>query len=132
MPAESSIRMTKYCEAILQILPALGHATNADLLKILQIRYPAVSATTVHRATARMAERGLIGLAPKNQHGDIRYDATTTAHDHFVCERCGMLRDADLKPDVTSIIEAAIDGCRISGRLTIHGVCKQCDRRSAA
>lgn len=124
-----SIRMTKYCDAILQILPALGHATNADLLKILQIRYPAVSATTVHRATARMAERGLITVAPKNQHGDIRYDAKQTPHDHFVCEHCGLLQDVDLKSTVVPAIEAVIDGGRVSGRLTIHGVCKQCDRK---
>lgn len=130
MTSSTSIRMTKYCDAILQILPALGHATNADLLKILQIRYPNVSATTVHRATARMAERGLIAFAPKNQHGDIRYDAQLAPHDHFVCESCGLLQDADLKPAVSPLIEAAIHGGRISGRLTIHGVCKQCDRKA--
>ena len=119
-------RQTKYCQAIEITLLALGHATNADLLNNLQKNYPDVSATTVHRATARLAQRGTIGIAPPDNEGSMRYDANPKPHDHFLCASCGMLRDTDIKDKVIPILESTIDGCSISGQLTISGTCKQC------
>lgn len=119
-------RQTKYCSAIERILARLGHATNAELLAELQKLYPDVSATTVHRASARLAERGSIAIAPPSHDGAMRYDANTQAHDHFMCTNCGMIRDADVKDAVVPILESSMDGCHISGRLTISGICKKC------
>lgn len=119
-------RQTKYCSAIESVLPALGHATNAELLTELRKSFPEVSATTVHRATARLAARGSIAVAPSTKDGSMRYDANTAAHDHFSCSSCGLLRDADIKEKVIPILEASIGDCRISGQLTISGICKQC------
>lgn len=122
----TTTRQTKYCTAIEQILPALGHATNAELLAVLRNQFPDLSATTVHRATARLAERGVIAIAPSTKDGTMRYDANIAPHDHFMCDSCGLLRDADVKDKVVPILEASIGGCRISGQLTINGLCKAC------
>jgi Fur family transcriptional regulator, peroxide stress response regulator len=120
-------RQTKYCQAIESMLETLGHATNAELLRSLREVYPDVSATTVHRATARLASRGSISQAPPAADGSMRYDANTTPHDHFMCRKCGVLRDTDVKDKVVPILEASIGGdCHISGRITISGVCKKC------
>ena len=119
-------RQTKYCEAIEYALKFTGHATNAELLRILQKSFPDVSATTVHRATARLAARGAIAIAPAASDGSMRYDANTAPHDHFLCASCGMLRDTDVKDKIIPILESSIDGCNISGQLTISGTCKQC------
>jgi Fur family peroxide stress response transcriptional regulator len=119
-------RQTKYCQAIEQVLPTMGHATNAELLDALRYKFPTLSATTVHRATTRLAARGIIGIAPSTPDGAMRYDANTRPHDHFLCSSCGLLRDADVKQEVTPILEAAIGDCRISGRLTVSGLCKTC------
>lgn len=120
-------RQTKYCQAIEDQITKLGHATNAELLHELRKTYPELSATTVHRATARLAARGIIALAPPTRDGAMRYDAQTKPHDHFMCESCGVLKDTDIKAVVSPILEAAINGCNISGRLTISGTCKQCN-----
>jgi Fur family peroxide stress response transcriptional regulator len=119
-------RQSKYCSAIGEILARLGHATNAELLDELRKDYPELSATTVHRATARLAERGQISAAPLGRDGVMRYDANTTAHDHFQCQRCFMLRDADIRDAVVLVIQAAISDCEIGGRLVISGMCKDC------
>lgn len=121
-------RQTKYCIAIENALAELGHATNNQLLDVLREDYPELSATTVHRATARLAVRGKIGTAPPDKDGAMRYDAYTVPHDHFLCGSCGMLRDTDIKGAVVPILENAIEGCSISGRLTISGTCKRCTR----
>jgi len=122
-------RQTKYCQAIENLLVSLGHATNTKLLVELRKLYPDVSATTVHRATARLALQGKIAVAPSSIDGSMCYDANVAPHDHFQCTSCGALRDTDIKDSVVSILESSLDDCRISGRLTINGLCKQCKEK---
>lgn len=121
-------RQTKYCQAIERELKVLGHATNMELVAILRQDFPDLSVTTVHRATARLAARGSITIAPSAQDGSMTYDANTTPHDHFQCLSCGLLRDTDVKDKVIPILESSIGDCSISGQLTIGGVCKRCMR----
>ncbi|NCQ54304.1 hypothetical protein COV88_00085 [Candidatus Saccharibacteria bacterium CG11_big_fil_rev_8_21_14_0_20_41_19] len=119
-------RQTKYCQAIEHTLKMLGHATNAELLTSLRKSYPELSATTVHRATTRLALRDSIASAPKALDGSMRYDANMTPHDHFECSSCGLLQDTNVKDKVIPILESSIDGCKVSGQLIITGVCKKC------
>ncbi|MCX6728962.1 MAG: transcriptional repressor [Candidatus Saccharibacteria bacterium] len=122
----TSQRQTKYCEQIVQTLKLRGHATNAELLSSLRKSFPDLSATTVHRATTRLASRGTIAIAPSNKDGSMQYDANTTPHDHFQCTNCGLLKDANIKEKITPILESSIFDCSISGQLTINGTCKKC------
>lgn len=120
-------RQTKYCQAIEDAMAVMGHATNSELLVVLQKTYPDVSATTVHRATTRLADRGVITSAPPAADGAMRYDANIIPHDHFQCNSCGMLRDTNVKDKVIPVLESVIKDCHISGRLTISGLCSRCN-----
>lgn len=120
-------RQTKYCQAIMETLNVIGHATNNELLRVLRQHYPKLSATTVHRATSRLATRGKIAVAPSDRSGSMRYDANTELHDHFLCQSCGLLRDINVKDKIIPLLEESIVGCSISGRLTISGICKLCN-----
>lgn len=122
----SAHRQTKNCKDIESILNSMGHATNTEILHALKKTSPNLSATTVHRATARLASRGVIAIAPSAVDGSMRYDANTNPHDHFMCSDCGMLRDTDIKEKVIPILESSMTDCEISGRLTITGECKKC------
>ena len=122
-------RQTKYCLDIERQLKILGHATNAELLVLLQKNYPNLSATTVHRATSRLAARGVISIAPPASDGSMRYDANISQHDHFQCSSCGILKDTYVRDKIIPILEASIDGCTISGQLTINGTCKKCQNQ---
>lgn len=121
-------RRTKYCVEIERRLKSLGHATNAELLSKLRETYPKLSATTVHRATARLAQRGIIAVAPLTCVGCTRYDANIRSHDHFLCSSCGLLVDVDIKDKIAPIIKAAANGFSLSGELIINGVCGRCQR----
>lgn len=120
-------RKTKYCQAIENLLVVIGHATNAELLNELRKTYPELSATTVHRATARLASRGEIAVAPSSKDGSMQYDANTTPHDHFQCTRCGRLKDTNIKDSIIPLLESSIEGCHISGNLIVGGLCKHCN-----
>ena len=119
-------RQTKYCNAIKNSLDFNGHATNNELLHELRMAFPELSATTVHRATARLASRGEIATAPATKDGSMRYDANIKPHDHFLCNNCDTLRDTDVKDKIIPILEASIGDCQITGRLTISVTCKNC------
>ena len=122
-------RTTKYISAVREFMTVQGHATNAMVLGHLQATYPDISATTVHRITARLYERGELQLAPSGAANVLRYDANLATHDHFMCDVCGMLRDAQLGDLVRPAIENAIGrDCSISGSLTVSGICKRCHK----
>lgn len=108
-----TLRQTKYCRSLEGILASKGHATNAQLLDALRANYPDVSATTVHRATARLARRGIIAYAPTDHDGSMQYDANVIPHDHFQCSACGMLRDTDIADKISPILEASIDAVKL-------------------
>jgi len=125
-------RTTKYVVAVRELMSKLGHATNTELLSGLQDVYPDLSATTVHRITTRMVERGELQMAPSSHENSMRFDANLHPHDHFLCERCGLLRDANLGAILRPEIEKAIgNDCSISGSLTVSGICKQCHKEDA-
>lgn len=119
-------RQTKYCKAIKNTLEAHGYATNNDLLVELRKFFPELIATTVHRATSRLAKRGEIGIAPASKNGTMRYDVNKEPHDHFLCSNYDLLRDTVVKDRVTPILESSIGDCQTSGRLTISDICKKC------
>jgi|GEM_PF-92273 len=126
-------RASRYITAVREYVKNVGHATNAELIKELHLHYPELSATTVHRITARMLERGELQLAPNGRGKVLRFDANVEPHDHFMCERCDMLRDANIGDIVRPHIEAAIgNDCSISGSLTVSGICKRCNQKQDA
>jgi Fur family peroxide stress response transcriptional regulator len=118
-------RETKYSKELLTAISVRRHATNAELLLDLQTMFPEVSATTIHRATARLLERGKVLEAPA-KHGAMRYDASTTPHDHFICNGCDGIRNIDIAESMLPTISDALGGCKITGRLVIYGTCEKC------
>ena len=122
-----SERNTKYVSLVRSHIERLGHATNYQLLEALRLEFPSLSATTVHRVTARLLERGDIQLAPPASDGAMRFDGNIEPHDHFMCNSCGLLRDASLGASIKPLVETEIGGgCSISGSLTVSGVCGAC------
>lgn len=123
----TTTRATQYTKSITTALKQAGHATNADLLAVLRMQYPEVSATTIHRVTTRLYERGQIDLAPPAAGGSLRYDSNTKLHHHFACKTCLRLRDVALPETCITALEAQLGGCKIRGSLTIQGICEQCE-----
>lgn len=127
----SEIRSSKYTDAVLTFLASVGHATNAQILSNLRVTYPELSATTIHRITTRLHERGELGIAPPAADGSVVYDANKAAHDHFFCDYCKDLRDISLPKDCLTNLEVSLGDCRITGSLMIHGSCGRCIKKEA-
>ena len=123
-------RTTKYTLAVRSLLNNVGHASNSEIHEALLSDFPNLSATTVHRITTRMYQRGEILIAPSRSDNALRYDSNATPHDHFLCMNCGILKDTNVEAKIKPILEATIgDDCHISGRLTVSGLCKNCSKK---
>jgi Fe2+ or Zn2+ uptake regulation protein len=123
-------RMTPQIKSVQEAIARLGHATNAQLLEEVQRNQPSISATTVHRITARLQKRGYLTSAPVDINGAMRYDHNVSEHDHFICDICGGIRDIDVATSLIPTISKALGGCKISGRLVIRGSCENCNKRA--
>lgn len=131
----TSSRQTKYMTAVLEALEGLGHATNAELLQSVQLGYPEASATTVHRVTARLQTRGVIGLGPKTIAGAVRYDRKPEPHHHFMCTACGGTCDVPETARASRVfaqLQSLSEHCALAGSLTLSGVCKECETDEVA
>ena len=127
-------RQTKYATTVYEVFKELKHATNIQILEAVQQTYPEVSATTIHRVTARLKERGKIGCAPKPTNGSERYDITPEPHHHFMCVSCSGICDVPETEEARRVIEQLkeLSGeCALAGTLTLRGVCKKCKPETA-
>lgn len=122
-------RQTKYAKTVLKVLYEVKHATNLELLQEVQKIYPEVSATTIHRVTARLKERGVLSCAPKPRNGSERYDINPAPHHHFTCTECSRICDVPETPEARAVIDQLKDlsgECALAGTLTMRGICKNC------
>ncbi len=126
MQANVQPRQTKYGDAVKIALTDCGHATNLEILTRIRISYPDLSATTVHRITARLSKRGEIGLAPSAAGGDLRYDANIRQHDHFHCVHCDRLLDIIVGGKLMPLLKSLREDCIVSGPFIVSGLCRQC------
>jgi Fur family peroxide stress response transcriptional regulator len=120
------VRQTKYLSAVAAFMQSVGHASNMQILQHLRQQFPELSATTVHRITTRMVERGELALAPVTPENSQRYDANLAPHDHFECADCGLLRDITITGDMREALQCTLGDCRFTGQLNIRGTCANC------
>ena len=80
-----------------QLLEALfdssAHRTAEDLAAEVQDRTPDVHLSTIYRNLDELERLGVVVHAHLG-HGPATYHLSSTAHSHFVCERCGATIEA--------------------------------------
>ena len=113
------------------VMETKSHPTAERVYEAVRRAMPRVSLGTVYRNLQVLVEEGKLKSFVRD--GLIRYDADLDAHDHFACERCGVLLDI---PRATESLSGErrlkSQGYLISGRtLEYHGLCRKC-RRGAA
>lgn len=119
-------RRTKYTQAVKDYLALEGHATNLQILNELHLSYMELSATTIHRITTRLVDRGELSIGPSAMDHSQRFDINLKPHDHFHCTQCDRLRDVVLSAETFKSIQNSVVDCKLNGRLTIQGICNKC------
>lgn len=106
------------------------HPDVETIYQGVQERVPTISLDTVYRTVATLAELGLVTRVDATA-GAMRYDANLDRHHHFVCTRCGLIRDVYslALDDIEAPEETAGLGTVESVKVQLRGVCRDCRRK---
>ena len=104
------------------------HPTAEWVYEVVRQSLPRISLGTVYRNLQVLVAEGR--LKSRTRGGRTRYDADLAPHDHFACDRCGLLMDI---PPLAQALPAErklkARGYQIHGRvLEFHGLCRSCRR----
>ena len=90
-------------------------------------RISTISRDTVYRNLKMLAEYGLISVVGMS-HERLRFDANMGFHHHFVCVRCGLIRDfcSQHLESIDFPAEAEAFGDPMSLHLEVKGMCTAC------
>ncbi len=131
LKAASRAAGVKLTHQRLEIFRALAgtpdHPDAETIFRAVQRHVPTVSLDTVYRTLWTLHDLGLVTtLGP--QRDRVRFDANLARHHHYVCVRCGLVRDFE---------SASLDALRVpetvrafgsvaDAHVEVRGVCAAC------
>ena len=124
----SGVKLTHQRLEIFRELAAnLDHPDVETVFRAVRARVPTVSLDTVYRTLWLLHELGLIVTLGPRRDG-IRFDVNLERHHHFVCVRCGMVRDfvSDALGDLPLPEGLSGLGDVLDARVEVRGVCTSC------
>jgi Fur family peroxide stress response transcriptional regulator len=130
---EAGLRLTHQRLEIVRVLAAdETHPDVETVFEAVRQRVPTISLDTVYRTLAMLSDRGLVTRV-QFLSGPARYDANQDRHHHFVCSRCGLVRD--VADTVLDALLATPEVTRI-GRpdavtVEFRGICNACRHEEA-
>ena len=122
-------------EVFREVAMSEDHPDAEKIFKGLRHRLPAISLDTVYRTLWLLLDLGLIDTLSRSRHY-VRFDGNISLHHHFICARCGLVRDFksakldDLElPDSVSSI-----GHAEKTQVEVKGLCLKCaaEKKSGA
>jgi Fur family peroxide stress response transcriptional regulator len=126
--SESLYRRSRQRERILALLRSTDvHPTANWIYSRMRKEFPDLSMGTVYRNIGILLQQGLINKIAFGSTFD-RFDAHTTPHYHFICEKCDVVIDLDMPVDDTlnaRVPESAHHEVR-RHEIEFFGVCAQC------
>jgi Fur family peroxide stress response transcriptional regulator len=102
------------------------HPTADDIYQALNRVNPQASRATVYNGLHALTRAGLVREVSVSGHA-ARFESHVEHHHHFVCERCGRIRDLDWF-DVPGVSQKAGLNSRAvrAWELVFHGLCEDC------
>jgi Fur family transcriptional regulator, peroxide stress response regulator len=119
-------------ERLLELLRSTKeHPTATWLYDRLKREFPDLSLGTVYRNLGVLRDQGLLRVLAAGSTFD-RFDADTSTHYHFLCERCGSVEDLPLPADPGIELAASSTGRIVKGhRIDVFGLCETCAKPEA-
>lgn len=126
---ESGMKLThQRLEIIRELARTEDHPDAETVFLAVKKRMPTVSLDTVYRTLWMLRDLGLLTtLGPARE--TVRFDVNLEQHHHYVCVRCGLIRDFD---------SAALNGLRlpdsvkalgsiVQTQVEVRGLCATCE-----
>jgi Fur family peroxide stress response transcriptional regulator len=130
---EAGVKLTpQRLEIFRELTASVTHPDAETIFRAVQRRMPTVSLDTVYRTLWRLEELGLVAtLGPPTD--AVRFDANLERHHHYVCVRCGLVRDFESAGlDALRVPESVKAlGSVVGARVEVRGLCAACQRAAA-
>jgi len=117
-PSYQRVRVFEY------LIKNKNHPTVDMIFKALAGEIPTLSKTTVYNTLKLFAEKNIV-IVINIEDNEIRYDAETSVHGHFKCEKCGKVYDFNVdlsKVDLEKISNFIIN----EYHFYLKGICEKC------
>ena len=121
-PSYQRVRVFEY------LIKNKNHPTVDTVFKALVGEIPTLSKTTIYNTLKLFAEKNIV-IVINIENNEIRYDADTSVHGHFKCEKCGKVYDFQFDEENLNI--KTIEGFDVRQiHLYIKGICKNCKTKN--
>ncbi len=128
---EAGIKLThQRLEIFRELAGTQEHPDAETIFRAVQQRMPTVSLDTVYRTLWMLHDLGLVTTVGP-QRGAVRFDANLDRHHHYVCVRCGLVRDFESEdlnglrvPDAVKQLGSIVDA-----HVEVRGLCARCKRQ---
>lgn len=122
--------MTELNQKILEMLRSSeGHLTADEAFFLAKKKKINVSLASIYRILTNLSDQNLIKRISVPGHNDV-FDKTNTEHGHFVCLKCGKVKDIEIK-NIKEFLERNIKEDFKSFNLSINYVCDECKKGDA-
>ena len=114
------------------VASSLEHPSAEAVHRAVQATVPTVSLDTVYRTLWLLTDLGLLNTLGVRQES-MRFDANVESHHHYVCSRCGLVRDFE-SDDLDALkIPRTVErfGQVVSTHVEVRGVCERCAKKSS-
>lgn len=130
---EAGVKLThQRLEIFRELVATEEHPDAETIFRVVQQRMPTVSLDTVYRTLWMLHDLGLVTTLGPQRNG-VRFDANLDRHHHYVCVRCGLVRDfesedlEDLRvPDAVKQLGSIVDA-----HVEVRGLCTKCQHEQS-
>ena len=125
---DTGIKLThQRLEIFRAVASSLEHPSAEAVHRAVQVTTPTVSLDTVYRTLWLLSDLGLLTtLAPRQD--SVRFDANVANHHHYICTRCGLVRDFE-SDDLNRLrIPDSVNrfGRVLRAHVEVRGICEPC------
>ena len=130
-PRKGKERMTAQKSFIFDYLKSVKiHPSAEKVYNEVKKKLPNISQGTVYRVLNNLKDKGeILAIDTKD---NVHFDADTSAHAHFICERCGNIFDVINECSGCNILRNKSASWRTkvglinSYKINFYGICKKC------
>jgi Fur family transcriptional regulator, peroxide stress response regulator len=130
---DAGFRLTRQrMEIAREVASSEAHPDVESVYRLVRGRIPSLSLDTVYRTLAELDRLGLVCQVNATP-GPARYDANRDLHHHYVCRKCGLIRDLysdsldSLSPPEPERLPWRVERVEVRFR----GLCEECERKEA-
>ena len=104
-----------------------NHPTVDKIYQDLIHDIPTLSKTTIYNTLKLFVDKGVVMIV-NIENNEVRYDADTSSHGHFKCEKCKKIYD--IKIDISKLNLIHLENHTIKeAHLYFKGICENCKKQ---